>query len=60
MLEGKSVYLIVNSTETHTERRTPRATKAIQADVEIVGQPFSQADRKFLTVQKVLEGSSFL
>ena len=29
-------------------------------DLEIVGQPVSEADRKFLTVQKVLGGSSFL
>ena len=32
----------------------------LQPDVEIVGQPVSEADRKFLTVQKVLEASSFL
>ena len=29
-------------------------------DVEIVGQPVSEADRKFLTLQKVFGGSSFL
>ena len=29
-------------------------------DLEIVGQPASEADRKFLTLQKVLGGSSFL
>ena len=28
--------------------------------MEIVGQPVSEADRKYLTVQKVLEGSGFL
>ena len=27
------------------------------ADVEIVGQPVNEADRQFLTVQKVLGGS---
>ena len=30
------------------------------ADVEIVGQPVSLADRKYLTSQKVLMGSSLL
>ena len=30
------------------------------ADLEIVGQPVSEADKKFLTVQKVFGGSSFL
>ena len=31
-----------------------------RADLEIVGQPVSEADRKFLTLQKVLGASSFL
>ena len=31
-----------------------------RSDVEIVGQPVSEADRKFFTVQKVLRDSSFL
>ena len=31
-----------------------------QADLEIVGQPVSEADRKLLTLQKVLGASSFL
>ena len=30
------------------------------SDVEIVGQPVSGADRKFLTLKKILGGSSFL
>ena len=29
-------------------------------DMEIVGQPVSEADRNFLTLQKVSGGSSFL
>ena len=32
----------------------------IEADMEIVGQPVSEADRKFWTLQKVLGRSSFL
>ena len=36
------------------------AVGAQNADLEIVGQPVSKADRKFLTLQKVLGASSFL
>ena len=62
------IHLFHNLTQHHTEYLTPSHIKLYQllhmyprmADVEIVGQPVSEADRKFLTVQKVLGGSSFL
>ena len=62
------IHLFHNLTQHHTEYLTPSHIKLYQllhmyprmADVEIVGQPVSKADRKFLTVQKMLGGSSFL
>ena len=57
MLEGKSVYLIVNSTETHTERRTPRATKDHTSRRGNSGSAFQRGGlcRKFWGVQAYCE-----
>ena len=52
--------------QAHLVKRHPPFNESIskdplrRADVEIVGQPVSEADRKFWTSQKVLGGSSFL
>ena len=46
------MYLYVNT--------TIKSHLTYSSDVEIVGQPVSLADRKFLTSQKVLTGSSLL
>ena len=39
--------------------KLPKTSGGGGPDVEIVGQPVSEADRKFLTVQKVWRDSSF-
>ena len=62
------IHLFHNLTQHHTEYLTPSHIKLYQllhmnprmADVEIAGQPVSEADRKILTVQKMFGGLSFL
>ena len=52
-LGGKSMQFFVVR---ETAKKTARRGGGSLTDLEIVGQPVSEADRTFLTVQKVLGG----